>query len=213
MGAGDGAVIVPAQPGDFGAVAELFTEGFPESVRRIYGASSPDLGAISEGFRFVWSMNHGHVRVARNPDRGAVDGYIAVLPSIRGFWAQVVRSGFAARMLTGWLRGRYRLPLRSVPRVVLNKLAFVRGAGRIPRYDAQILSVAVRPAARGLGLGRALVLAGLEHLKAVGASSVKLEVRPDNMPARRTYESLGFRRAGVYDDSQGPWWIMVLDLV
>lgn len=204
--------ITPAATGDFDAVARLFTDGFPQSVKHVYGGDKPDMAAIAEGFRFIWALDHGHVQVARSVLTGEVGGYIAVLPSIRGFWRQVFGTGFAARMFFGWVGGKYRLPVRALPFVIGNKLAFVRGVQRIPKYDAQILSVAVRPAVRGLGLGKALVAAGLEHLKHVGARRVKLEVRPDNAPACKTYERLGFQVAGSYDDKQGPWWVMVKDL-
>ena len=179
--------IVPAESGDFGAVAALFAQGFPESVEHVYGQDKPDFAAIAESYRFIWSLDRGLVHVARRKGSGGgVDGYIAVLPSIRGFWRAVFSSGFASKMLVGWVRGKFRLPVRALPLVIRNKLAFVRGARRMPEYDAQILSVAVSPAARGLGLGKALTAAGLAHLRAVGAHSVKLEVRPSNTPARKT---------------------------
>ncbi len=204
--------IGPASAGDFDAIARLFTDGFPESVLHVYGGDKPDLAAIAEGFRFIWTLDNGHVQVARSVRTVEVAGYIAVLPSIRGFWRKVFGTGFAARMFFGWVGGKYRLPVRALPFVVGNKLAFVRGAQKIPKYDAQILSIAVRPAGRGLGLGKALAAAGLEHLRAVGAHRVKLEVRPENTPALRTYQRLGFQQVGSYDDKQGSWWVMVKDL-
>ena len=210
--ASKGYEIAAASAGDFDAIARLFTEGFPESVLHVYGGDKPDMAAIAESFRFIWTLDSGHVQVARNVQTGEVAGYIAVLPSIRGFWRKVFGTGFAARMFFGWVGGKYRLPVRALPLVVGNKLAFVRGAQKIPKYDAQILSIAVRPAGRGLGLGKALAAAGLEHLRVVGARRVKLEVRPDNAPALRTYQGLGFQKVSSYDDNQGPWWVMVKNL-
>jgi ribosomal-protein-alanine N-acetyltransferase len=57
---------------------------------------------------------------------------------------------------------------------------------------------------RRRGVGRALVHAGLDRLRAARFSSCFLEVRPDNTPAIALYESLGFapngRRRAYYRD-------------
>ena len=48
------------------------------------------------------------------------------------------------------------------------------------------------PQAQGLGLGRAVTLAGLEHLARVPVDVVDLYVDADNAAAVALYESLGF---------------------
>jgi ribosomal-protein-alanine N-acetyltransferase len=68
---------------------------------------------------------------------------------------------------------------------------------------AQILTVGVLPAARRHGLGRVLVRALITEARRRGASEVLLEVREDNLAARKLYEAEGFanlgRRRGYYD--------------
>jgi mycothiol synthase len=54
--------------------------------------------------------------------------------------------------------------------------------------------VGVDPAERGTGLGRALTLAGLRHLRALGLPDAMLYVDADNTPAIRLYQALGFTR-------------------
>jgi mycothiol synthase len=56
----------------------------------------------------------------------------------------------------------------------------------------EVYVLGVDPAAQGLKLGRALLIAGLGHLRERELSTVLLYVEADNSTARRLYESLGF---------------------
>lgn len=76
---------------------------------------------------------------------------------------------------------------------------------RVAAGEAEILTIAVCPAARRAGLGRKLVLAAAEQAARDGAGTMFLEVVTGNLPARRLYESLGFAEVGVrkaYFDGQ-----------
>lgn len=73
--------------------------------------------------------------------------------------------------------------------------------------DADVMTVAVSPAAQGSGLGGRLLEALIDHAREAGASQVLLEVRADNEPAQRLYRRRGFeqiaRRTRYYGDADG----------
>lgn len=62
--------------------------------------------------------------------------------------------------------------------------------------EAEILTLAVRPAARRAGLGRALVRAAAVEAARSGARSLFLEVAHDNAAAVALYRAAGFAEAG-----------------
>ena len=79
---------------------------------------------------------------------------------------------------------------------------------RVAADEAELLTIAVRPAERRRGAGRRLLTAVIEHAREAGARTLFLEVGADNPPARALYEAMGFRvvgrRAAYYRRGEGP---------
>lgn len=77
------------------------------------------------------------------------------------------------------------------------------------RDIARLYSIAVADAARGRGLGVALLAAAERNAYRHGARRMRLEVRQDNAAAIRLYERTGYRRfgayAGFYEDGANAW--------
>ena len=63
--------------------------------------------------------------------------------------------------------------------------------------QGDIQTIAVAPAARGMGLGRGLMHALITEARRRGIATLFLEVRADNPIARNLYRSLGFEEIGV----------------
>ena len=66
------------------------------------------------------------------------------------------------------------------------------GAAHNSGLTGEIYVIAVHPDFHGLGLGKALTVAGLEHMQGNGAEMAMLYVDATNTSAVRLYESLGF---------------------
>jgi ribosomal-protein-alanine N-acetyltransferase len=79
--------------------------------------------------------------------------------------------------------------------------------GRAAAGEAELLTVAVAPEARRLGLGHKLVSRFLYQARLRGADTAFLEVAEDNLPARAVYSRAGFvmagRRRGYYHAPDG----------
>jgi ribosomal-protein-alanine N-acetyltransferase len=79
--------------------------------------------------------------------------------------------------------------------------------GRAVAGEAELLTVAIAPEARGRGLGQRLVSRFLYQARLRGAEVAFLEVAEDNAPARAVYSRAGFaesgRRRGYYRTPQG----------
>ncbi|MGD9879976.1 MAG: ribosomal protein S18-alanine N-acetyltransferase [Reyranella sp.] len=68
---------------------------------------------------------------------------------------------------------------------------------RVVADEAELLTIAVRPALRRRGAGRRLLDAVIAQVREAGARSLFLEVAVDNQAARRLYETTGFQIVGV----------------
>ena len=71
--------------------------------------------------------------------------------------------------------------------------------------ESHLLNIAVHPARRGQGIGRALLTECIRRAARAGASLIYLEVRAGNDAAQRLYRSMGFEfrgiRKGYYTDT------------
>ena len=79
---------------------------------------------------------------------------------------------------------------------------------RVAADEAELLTIAVRPAHRRKGLARHLLAAVIDRVRNAGARTLFLEVGVDNPAARSLYEAQGFcavgERRAYYQRGHGP---------
>jgi ribosomal-protein-alanine acetyltransferase len=78
--------------------------------------------------------------------------------------------------------------------------------GWVVAGEAQLMSIAVDPAQRSHGIGRALLTRFVEAMTEENVEQIVLEVRAGNAAARALYEAFGFEpqgtRKGYYADGE-----------
>lgn len=133
---------------------------------------------------------------------------VSILPARRDDLPAVLaleRAGFAEaeqwseRSWAGELLGEGRTVLLARAEQVLGVVAF-----RTVGEHADLHRLVVAPGHRRAGLGTALVTAGLEAVRHLGARAVLLEVDYDNEPAIALYQHLGFEQLTARRDYYGP---------
>lgn len=136
--------------------------------------------------------NDLRVRTAKPSDATPILRLEALFPSDRMSMRSIRRflSVDSARVFVAEEAGR-----------ILGNLVLLCRRGAVA---ARIYSVVVDPAARGMGLGHRLVEAAEREARRQGRDRITLEVRADNVAARRLYASRGYAVArelpAYYDD-------------
>lgn len=112
------------------------------------------------------------------------------------------------------LPGAYAPPLGALLLAEQDGQAFGIGAMRpLPDGSAEMKRMYVRPAARGLGGGRALAAALIAAAYAGGYRCMRLDTQRDFTAAVALYRSLGFIETARYNDNPLPGALfMALDL-
>ena len=96
-----------------------------------------------------------------------------------------------------------RVLVAEVDGNVLGTVTYVRPGGDLAEVDdpgaATIRMLGVAPAARGRGIGQALVRSCVSEATRDGAARIRLDTRTSMTSAQRLYERLGFERAPDHD--------------
>ena len=72
--------------------------------------------------------------------------------------------------------------------------------GQVPRGEYMVChTLAADPSLKGKGIGKQMVGYCIEYARNHGYKAIRLDVVPDNIPAKRLYEKCGFRYIGDAD--------------
>ncbi|MDF2569293.1 MAG: rimI: ribosomal-protein-alanine acetyltransferase [Sporomusa sp.] len=197
---------------DVEGIARLFTESFIESVLHHCGGRLPNPQAMQDVFTLVYEAEPKAALIAKDAT-GLLIGYCFSPVRLNRLWVRAITGGHLIKWAWRWLTGMYGFGLHPVKVILLNKIAFLRSAATPGKAaNARILSIAVHPSARGLGIASALMVEADNYFRENKVTRVRLEVRPENHPAIRVYEKLGYYPGGTTYDSQGPWLIMFKEI-
>lgn len=110
----------------------------------------------------------------------------------------------------------HRIELRRFERMLLRAtrpVVVAEVAGRVAGYasvlarrgfpEARLFSIAVDPGSRGRDLGAALLAAAESAAQALGCTSMRLEVSPENAAAVALYRSRGYAEVKRWPDWYG----------
>ncbi|XP_051830205.1 N-acetyltransferase 8-like [Antechinus flavipes] len=191
--------IRPYQDQDWEAVRQLFSEGMhgnlPSDFRALLKKPRALLVLLGAPLALLWGSGSPLL---------ALLAFAAVLAAqwltLRHFVGQYVRSCLRADLLDirkAYLRGRgcgfwvAEAERRVVGTVGVRLAREPVGAGSY----LELFRLSVKSALRGRGVARALVQTVLRFARDQGFDGVVLETSSANRPARRLYESAGFRKS------------------
>jgi ribosomal-protein-alanine N-acetyltransferase len=198
--------IILAQSQHIDAVAEIFCLAFENSITFFAPITQKVKNAMKDIFHLLYSVfGQGFFIAIEN---NQVYGYIVMADDIKRLWFRAVTSGFLRKAVVSTITGEYGLTLPMLYKVVRNKLLYFRFE-MTTKPSAQVLSIGVHPGHYGKGIGQKLLSKGIKYIESLGSKRIKLEARPDNIPAVKIYEKYGFRIVGETKDLQGNWLIMM----
>lgn len=199
-------IIERAAPADIPAMAALFTRSFKQSVLHHCGCL-PKPQAMEDVFALIRQTEPAAAFVARL--NGQTIGYCFAPAGLSRIWRRAVWSGALFKWAWHWATGQYGFGFYPVKIILMNKFFFLKSAlAPANRVEARILSIAVDKKQRGQGVGRALLASALAYFDQRQVPCVRLEVRPDNLPAIAVYRHFRFVLTGKTRDLQGEWLIM-----
>lgn len=191
----------PAVPSDLPALGRVaYTTGFFGDSAACY---FPDQRLFA--LLWVWPYLHGGggpgCRVAED-ERGQLLGYVLGASQPGRYRAALAQA--AALGLLASVGGEVRRPLACGGHLL--RLGHFAGPHASEEVYPAHLHLNLLPAARGLGLGRTLLTAHLEALRAAEVPGVQLSTTAENVAALRLYRRCGFEvLARQQTDLWRPW--------
>lgn len=197
---------------DAPAIAELYLTSFPESVEFFFDNSNKNRLSSISAYGFELALISGCFSLTCYNAQGSLIGY-CIVSTMDGLPIHCLLSlKNICKTAQLCLKSFTQLQIKELLKLGHNSLKLLKKTGddtpkKLP--GGRIISFAVHPDTRGLGLGKSLLSQALSFLEKQKIKATYLEVRPDNLPAKYLYENMGFYTYGYTQDLQGPWLRMV----
>jgi ribosomal-protein-alanine N-acetyltransferase len=205
----DALTVGPLTPTDVEPAVRIFLDAFRDGVRLVYG-DHPKPDAMVDVWSFAREVEPEAFFAARIGS--TLVGYALFTGSVSTLERRALLSGRVMVWALRALSGRYGIRWRNITRQLWNKVLFIGTSRNFrTRGDAQLLNIAVAPDARGRGVAKALLQAGLDYFATRGVPEVRLEVEPDNAPAIAAYREVGFIERGRMRNAYGDWIVMTAE--
>jgi len=202
----DSLTVGPITPTEVEPAVRIFLDAFRDGVRRVYG-DHPKPDAMVDIWSFAREVEPKAFLAARL--NSTLVGYALFTSSVSKLERHAILSGNVLLWALRALSGRYGIRWRNVASQLWNKVLFMGNSRNFrTRGDAQLLNIAVAPEARGRGVAKALVRAGLRYFAKRGVPEVRLEVEPNNAPAIDAYRDVGFVERGRMRNAYSEWLVM-----
>lgn len=177
--------------------------GLQAPVRRLWERLEPQWGParscrLDQPFMTISSA------VAIAPDsrlrRVAIDEFDIVYPACVAMFIEEVGIDPEAQNRAGYRARVAQLIAHGWAFVIIEDgdVVFKAEVGAVTPYACQIQGVYVRPDLRGQGIAAGAMAAVVEKVRADIAPIVSLYVNAHNMPARRTYQRVGFEQVSTF---------------
>lgn len=202
----DSLTVGPMSAAEIEPAVRIFFDAFRSEVQRVYG-DTPKPDAMIDVWSFARDVEPEGFLAAR--EDSTVVGYALFTSSVNKLERRAILSGTVLAWALRALSGRYGIRWRRVAAQLWNKILFIGTSKNFrTQGDAQLLNIAVAPQARGRGVAKALVHAGMRYLAERGVPEVRLEVEPHNASAIAAYRDAGFVERGRMRNVYGEWIVM-----
>ena len=202
--------IISAKPRHIDSIVNIFCMAFENSISFFTPLNENLKAFFKDVFILLLDVYGKGFMIAKTDEK--VCGYIIMVDDIKKLWVQSFSSGFVFKAISNFLKGAYGIDMSTLLRIIKNKLFYLQFE-ITSSPSAQLLSIAVDPNHHGKGIGQGLLREGIKYIDSLGIKRIKLEARPENIPALRIYEKHGFEVVGETKDLQGKWLIMVREII
>lgn len=197
--------ILPSKAEHAGQVAMLHIEGI-----RTGFISSLGLDFVTALYEAIAESEHAFGFVCTSPDKpDKILGFVAFSSHLGSLYKSVLKKkGLRFTLILAKKMSSFGRIKR-----VCETLLYPSKTDKMELPEPELLSIAIAPEARRMGIGSMLIDKGLEHCLSLGIEKVKVMVAGTNEPANCLYQKCGFEFIKQVDSHGVPSNLYVCDTI